>query len=190
MIEIRIHGRGGQGAVVASLILARAAHHQGWNVQVFPEFGVERRGAPVAAFARLDREPIYLRSKVYAPDHIIVFDPGLMDSIDVTAGLKDGGRIVLNSANPAESFKQLERYELATVDATAIAARHRIGTMTSPIVNTTMVGAFAGASGLLSMEAVAFGIRETIPVSIAGINIQAAEEAYAVCAGCSRLPAD
>ncbi len=190
MIEIRIHGRGGQGAVVASLILARAAHHQGWEVQVFPEFGVERRGAPVTAFARLDRQPIYLRSKVYEPDHVIVFDPGLKESIDVTAGLKDNGWILVNTSSPPEAIRNLERFRPATIDATGIAAKYKIGTATAPIVNTTMVGAFAGVSGLFSMESVAAGIRETIQGPAAALNIAAASEAYQVCAGPSRPPVE
>jgi len=178
MIEIRIHGRGGQGAVIASLILARAGHSQGWNVQVFPEFGVERRGVPVTAFARLDRQPIYLRTRVYRPDHIIVLDPALMKFIDVTAGLKEGGWIVINSTRSPSEFPFTDSYRVATVDANAIAAKNKIGTPTSPIVNTTMVGAFACATQLISMDSISEAILETIPGAAAASNIAAATEAF------------
>lgn len=178
MIEIRIHGRGGQGAVVASLILARAAYYEGWNVQVFPEFGVERRGVPVTAFARMDRQPIYLRTKVYRPDHIIVLDPALIHFIDVTAGLKRNGWAVINSTKPPSFYDFADLYQVATVDATDIAARHRIGTPTAPIVNTTMVGAFSHATGLISLDALAKAIQESVPGAAAESNIQAAQEAF------------
>lgn len=177
MIEIRIHGRGGQGAVVASLILARAAHLEGWEVQVFPEFGVERRGVPVTAFARLDRKPIYLRTRVYRPDHIIVLDPALIHFVDVTAGLARDGVVLINSAKMPSSFAFSDLYRVATVDAMAIAARHKIGTATAPIVNTTMVGAFAKATGLVSLDSVCTAIEQTIPGSAAASNHAAAREA-------------
>jgi len=178
MIEIRIHGRGGQGAVVASLILARAAHLEGWNVQVFPEFGVERRGVPVTAFARLDRQPIYLRTKVYNPDHIIVLDPALIHFIDITAGLRQNGWIVINTPGDPSSFSFSDRFQVAAVDATEVAARHRIGTRTSPIVNTTMVGAFSRATGLVSMDSVRQAIEQTIGSEATKANFAAASEAY------------
>lgn len=178
MIEIRIHGRGGQGAVIASLILARAAHAQGWEVQVFPEFGVERRGVPVTAFARLDRKPIYLRTRVYTPDHIIVLDPALMKFVDVTGGLKEGGWVVINTTQSPSEFQFKDFFSVATVDASSIAAQHKIGTPTSPIVNTTMVGAFTRATQLISIDAIADAIVETMPGAAAASNIDAAKEAF------------
>lgn len=178
MIEIRIHGRGGQGAVMASMILARAAHLEGWNVQVFPEFGVERRGVPVTAFARIDRHPIYLRTKVYNPDHIIVLDPALIHFIDVTAGLREGGWIVINTPEPPSAFEFSDRFQVATVDATDIAARRKIGTRSSPIVNTTMVGAFSRATGMISMDSVKVAIAQTISGDAAKLNFDAALEAF------------
>jgi 2-oxoisovalerate ferredoxin oxidoreductase gamma subunit len=178
MIEIRIHGRGGQGAVIASLILARAAHAEGWNVQVFPEFGVERRGVPVTAFARLDKQPIHLRTRVYRPDHIVVLDPALMQFIDVTAGMKRNGWMIINSRKLPSEFPYGDVYRVATVDAGTIAAKHKIGTATSPIVNTSMVGAFSRATDLISVDSLAAAIRETIPGSAADANIEAAKEAF------------
>lgn len=177
MIEIRLHGRGGQGAVVASLILARAAHLEGWNVQVFPEFGVERRGVPVTAFARLDKQPIYLRTKVYHPDHILVLDPALIQFIDITAGMRHEGWVVINSPEQPSSFHFSDFFRVATVDGTGIAAKHRIGTQSAPIVNTSMVGAFAKATGLISMTSVENAIRETIPGAVQS-NFSAAQEAF------------
>ena len=177
MIEIRLHGRGGQGAVIASLILARAAHLEGWEVQVFPEFGVERRGVPVTAFARLDRQPIYLRTRVYRPDHIIVLDQALIQFVDVTAGLARDGVVLINSAKLPSSFPFSDLYRVATVDATGIAASHRIGTPTAPIVNTTMVGAFARATGLISLDSVYRAIEQTLSGPATAANNAAACEA-------------
>ena len=177
MIEIRIHGRGGQGAVVASTVIAHAAHHAGYHVQVFPEFGVERRGVPVTAFARLDRSPILLRTKIAQPDHVIVLDPALARTTPVADGLRDDGGIVLNAPD-AEALERIqEQWRIAWVDGTAIAARHGIGTATSPIVNTTMVGAFAAASGLLRPEQVERALREVLG-DAAPANVAAALEAY------------
>lgn len=178
MIEIRIHGRGGQGAVIASLIFARAAHFEGWKVQVFPEFGVERRGVPVTAFARLDRNPIFLRTKVYKPDHIIVLDPALIQFVDVTAGLQKGGTVLINSTKLPSEFSFSDTFRVATVDATSIAAKHRIGTSTAPIVNTTMVGAFSSATALVSLPSIVRAIGEMIPGAAAQDNVRAAREAF------------
>ena len=97
MVEVRFHGRGGQGAVVASEILATALFHEDKAVQAFPAFGVERRGAPVAAFLRCDDTPIRLRCQIYQPDQVIVLDPTLLSAVDVTAGLKNDGSILINS---------------------------------------------------------------------------------------------
>ncbi|MFQ6090097.1 MAG: 2-oxoacid:acceptor oxidoreductase family protein, partial [Candidatus Bipolaricaulia bacterium] len=103
MKEIRFHGRGGQGAVVASQILASALFKEGKYVQSFPAFGVERRGAPVAAFIRVDEEPILLRCEIYRPDHVVVLDPTLIAAVDVATGLKGGGWVLINSdREPAE----------------------------------------------------------------------------------------
>ena len=177
MIEIRIHGRGGQGAVVASQILARACFYRGYYVQVFPQFGVERRGAPVVAFARIHDAPIRVRTHVYSPHHLMILDPALLNYIDVTSGLKPGGWIVINTSRPPDIEELGRTWRLATVDATTIAIKHGIGTVTQPIVNTTMVGAFIRATGLTGMEHLEKAIRETMPER-AEANIAAAREAY------------
>ncbi|MCX7635027.1 MAG: 2-oxoacid:acceptor oxidoreductase family protein, partial [Syntrophales bacterium] len=97
MLEIRFHGRGGQGTVVATILLAKAFFAAGWQVQSFPFFGVERRGAPVEAYLRLDREKILLRTNVTTPDHVVVQDRTLLQSINIVRGLKPGGWILINS---------------------------------------------------------------------------------------------
>lgn len=177
MIEIRIHGRGGQGAVIASKVLAIAVFRDGKHVQSFPSFGVERRGAPVTAFTRVDDRPIRLRCQIYEPDHLVVLDPTLLQAIDVTVGLKPGGWIVINSSKPPSAFDFLSSYRVATVDASAIAIRHRLGPASAPIVNTAILGAFARVTGLVSLDALRAAVHEAVPIK-QDANISATEEAY------------
>lgn len=180
MIEIRLHGRGGQGAVVASEVLAHAARRRGVHVQVFPEFGVERRGAPVVAFARLSESPIRVRTRVRMPDHLIVLDPALVRHVNVAEGLRPGGVVVLNADDAREGAQLGEAFRVAWVDATAIAARHGIGTASAPIVNTTILGAFAGATGLVSLEDIQGGIADAFGAGAAATrNAAAAADAHA-----------
>jgi 2-oxoacid:acceptor oxidoreductase gamma subunit (pyruvate/2-ketoisovalerate family) len=181
MRELRIHGRGGQGAVVASKLLAVALFHEDNWVQSFPAFGVERRGAPVTAFLRLDRTPIRLRCEIMEPDDIIVLDPTLIEAIDVTTGLKPGGSILINTAKLPAAFPHLlERFGVATVDASTIATRHGLGSRTQPIVNTPILGAFAAASGLVGLESVCRAIREEVPRDHAANEAAAREAALEV----------
>lgn len=178
MIEIRFHGRGGQGAVVASKVLAVAFFHEGFYVQSFPAFGVERRGAPVMAFLRVDREPILLRVNIYHPDHLIVLDPTLIGAVEVTSGLKPDGWILINSHQPPEAFASLLKgFKIATVDATSIAIRNGLGTRTNPIVNTAILGAFSRVTGLVRIDSVALSIREETPGK-KDQNARAAREAF------------
>jgi len=177
MIEIRFHGRGGQGAVVASKVLAVACFHEGFYVQSFPAFGVERRGAPVMAFLRVDQKPIQLRVNVYQPDHIIVLDPTLIEAVDVTSGLKPKGWVLINSSHPPEEFGQLKDFQIATVDATSIAIRNGLGSRTNPIVNTAILGAFSKVSGLVGIDSVALSIREELTIK-KDDNAKAAREAF------------
>jgi 2-oxoacid:acceptor oxidoreductase gamma subunit (pyruvate/2-ketoisovalerate family) len=165
MRELRIHGRGGQGAVIASKVLAVALFQEGRWVQSFPAFGVERRGAPVTAFLRMDDEPVRLRCEITAPDDLIVLDPTLVEAVDVTAGLKDGGGILINTDRPPSSYPDLVgRFRVATVDASSVAMEHGIGSRSQPIVNTAILGAFAAWSGLVSLDAVCAAIDEEVPV--------------------------
>ncbi len=178
MIEIRFHGRGGQGAVVASEILASALFKEGKYVQTFPEVGVERRGAPVQAFLRYDERPITLRCKVYEPDHVVILDPVLLKTVNVTQGLKPGGWLLINSDLAPAEFT-FPRYRVATVDATGIAIKYRLGPRTAPIVNTAILGAFARIFPLASLDKINLSIPEYAPVKL-DENIKATGEAYEV----------
>jgi 2-oxoacid:acceptor oxidoreductase gamma subunit (pyruvate/2-ketoisovalerate family) len=176
MRELRIHGRGGQGAVIASKLLASALFLEGKSVQSFPAFGVERRGAPVTAFLRFSDGPIWLRCEVTAPDDLVVLDPTLIKAIDVTSGLKPGGSILINSERePGEYVDLAGRFRVATVDASAIARQHELGSKTQPIVNTAILGAFARFLGLVDLESVCRAIRDDVPRPEA--NVAAAREA-------------
>ncbi len=178
MIEIRFHGRGGQGAVVASNILAVACFLEGKYVQAFPQFGVERRGAPVEAYTRVSDRKIHLRTNVYTPDHVIVLDPTLIEVVDVTRGLKPGGTLLLNTDRlPGDSRERFGAFRVAMVDASRIALRHRLGSRTHPIVNTAVLGAFARATGVVSIDAVCEAIRQEVP-SHHEANMAAAREAF------------
>jgi pyruvate ferredoxin oxidoreductase gamma subunit/2-oxoisovalerate ferredoxin oxidoreductase gamma subunit len=177
MVEIRFHGRGGQGAVVASEILATALFNEGRYVQAFPAFGVERRGAPVMAFLRLDSMPIRRRCQIYNPDHVVVLDPTLISVVDVTAGLKRAGSILINSDHAPEEFHSLAAYQVATVSAGIIAATHNLGSRTNPIVNTAILGAFARATKLVNLEAIIRAIGERMAAH-GQENMDAAREAY------------
>jgi 2-oxoisovalerate ferredoxin oxidoreductase gamma subunit len=176
MIEIRIHGRGGQGAVVASELLALAFAREGKFVQAFPSFGPERRSAPLASYMRADDKPIRLRCEIYKPDYVVVLDSSLVSCIDVSSGLKDNGWIIINSRGTLGSLKINKNFQIALVDASAIAARHGLGG-TSPIVNTTMVGAFAKVTGLVQIESVIESIKESMTYKTEE-NIATARESY------------
>ncbi|MFN3504589.1 MAG: pyruvate ferredoxin oxidoreductase subunit gamma [Caldimicrobium sp.] len=148
MIEIRLHGRGGQGGVTSAELIAIAAITQGKYAQAFPSFGPERRGAPVQAFARISDEKIRTREKIYHPDIILVLDATLPKIVNVTAGLKEDGIAILNSSHGEKEVRAMLKGfkgKLAIVDATKIALEE----LGVPITNTTMLGAFIKASGLI-----------------------------------------
>jgi 2-oxoacid:acceptor oxidoreductase gamma subunit (pyruvate/2-ketoisovalerate family) len=177
MLEIRTHGRGGQGSVIASEILADAFFNEGKFVQAFPVFGVERRGAPVMAFTRAADTEIRERCQIYEPDHLIVLDRVLLKTVNITEGLKDGGWIVINTNMECDDNELLERFSIATVDAAKIALKHRLGSLAAPIVNTSIIGAFAGATGLVGLDAVKQAIEGFVPIKKEE-NMQAAEDAF------------
>ncbi|MEO0098534.1 MAG: 2-oxoacid:acceptor oxidoreductase family protein [candidate division WOR-3 bacterium] len=176
MIEIRFHGRGGQGAVVASEILASALFREGKFVQTFPEFGVERRGAPVQAFLRLSDSPIRVRYKVYHPDHIVIFDKVLINQVPIFEGLKKGGWVLINTNSSPQEYK-FPDYHTATCDATGIAIKYKLGPKTAPIVNTAMLGALLRILPLVQIETLEESIKEYIKKR-AEDNILAMREAY------------
>ena len=177
MVEIRFHGRGGQGAVIASKILASALFKEGKYAQAFPAFGGERRGAPVMAFTRFDKKTITRRSMVYEPDHVVILDEPILEVVDVTAGLKENGWILINSPKLPSAFPQLGKFRVATVDANRIAADNGLGSVTSPVVNTVILGAFAKITRLVGLKAVVEGIKEYVPGKTEA-NVTAAKAAY------------
>ena len=171
MIEVRFHGRGGQGAVTAARLLAEAVFLEGKYFQAFPSFGAERRGAPVVAFTRIDTKPIRIRTEVYEPNHVVVLDPTLLEAVNVAAGLKRGGIIVVNAK---EVPGELKAGKFATVDATAIALEF----LGAPITNTAMLGAFAKATKLVSLNSVAKAIEGYFGKKLAEKNVAAVKAAY------------
>ncbi|MBD3184106.1 pyruvate ferredoxin oxidoreductase [Candidatus Poribacteria bacterium] len=177
MKEIRFHGRGGQGAVSASNILAHAAFLEGRYVQAFLLIGAERRGAPVLAFTRIDDKPIRNRSQIYFPDYVLVLDAELANFVDVASGIKPTGTIFVNSDRDGESFSFNHKAQTVAMDVTSIALKHGLGTSTSPIVNTSVLGAFARISGEVCLDALLQAIEETAPAKPQE-NVRAAKEAY------------
>jgi pyruvate ferredoxin oxidoreductase gamma subunit len=174
MKEIRIHGRGGQGSVTAAELLAVAAFEDGKYSQAFPAFGVERRGAPVMAFVRLDDKPIRLRSQIYEPDYVIVQDATLVDVVNVAAGAKPDGIILINTEKSPESFNLNTKARIKALDATKLA----MDIIGKPIVNTTLVGAFAGVSGLIRPESIQNAVMERFPGKVGEKNAKAIQAAY------------
>lgn len=173
MYEIRIHGRGGQGAVTTSEILAIAAFHDGKQSQAFPVFGVERRGAPVTAFTRIDDNFINKRSQIYKPTHVIILEPSLIKAVDVTKGLSEGGRILVNTSKNPRDLGIKGKYTVCTMDATSIATE----VFGKPIINTTILGAFAKASGLVTLDSLKKAIDQKFTGKIAELNKTVVEKA-------------
>ncbi len=177
LIEIRWHGRGGQGSVTSAELVAQAAISEGNYAQAFPSFGTERRGAPVLAFTRVDsQEPIRVRAEITQPDIVVVLDPGLLSIANVASGLKENGTAIINTKKTAGQLRKEFGFKgrLATVDATKI-AREILGV---PIVNTTMTGALIKASNIIQRESLKEPIDRRFG-RMAERNIKAMERAYA-----------
>lgn len=152
LIEIRWHGRGGQGAKTASLLLADAAFNTGKFIQGFPEYGPERMGAPITAYNRISDKPITIHSNIYEPDYVVVVDDTLLEAVDVTAGLKETGAIVINTTKSADELKQeLKGYngDIYTIDARKIS----IEALGRYFPNTPMLAAIVKVAGVMSDEA-------------------------------------
>jgi len=176
LIEVRWHGRGGQGAWTASELLARAAIHEGKHIQSFPEFGPERMGAPVRAFTRISDEPIRLHCSVYNPDIVVVLDPTLMVTIPVAHGLKKNGTIIINTSDEPAKIKEKLKIiggVVWTVPATEIA----IKILGRPITNTAMLGAVARATHIVGMESIEKAVNERFSAQLAEKNIGVIKEA-------------
>lgn len=179
MKEIRIHGRGGQGSVTAAEMISIAAFEDGKFSQAFPAFGVERRGAPVQAFTRISDRPIRLRSQIYTPDYVIVQDATLLETVDVASGIKDDGIIIVNTTEKPESLKLDTKARVMTVDATAVA----MDIIGFPIVNTVLLGAFAGATGEINVESIKKAVKGRFSGKVAEKNAQAIQKAYELIRG-------
>ncbi len=176
MIEVRFHGRGGQGAVTSAELVALAAISEGKYAQSMPSFGPERRGAPVQAFLRVSDEMIRVRAEITHPNIVVVLDDGLIDILDVTAGLKEGGLVVVNTRKSDEELRKAMRYEgkLATIDALTIA----LETLKVPITNTTMIGALIKSSELVPLKSLIPQIEHRFNPKLAERNVKALERAY------------
>ncbi|AFD00508.1 pyruvate ferredoxin oxidoreductase, gamma subunit [Methanocella conradii HZ254] len=175
MLEIRIHSRGGQGGVTASKLLAQAAFLEGKYSTAFPLYGAERRGAPVTSFTRISDHDIKVVSQIYEPDIVVVLDDGIMDLVDVTEGLKDGGLLLVNTDN-GDKLKgpKYSKFRVARVNVTDIALSLGLVLSGNPILNTPILGALARL-GVVKLESAEKAIRDMFEDER---NVQAARAAY------------
>lgn len=181
MFQIRIHGRGGQGVVTAAELIAIAAFNGGKHSQAFPSFGVERTGAPIEAYARIDDKPIRTREHVYEPDVLIIQDASLLGSADVTHGAGKKTLMIINTSKAKEQIKNLKinlpEKNIYLIDATKIA----LDIIGKNLVNTVILGAFAKTTGLVSLKSLKEAIEEKFGEKgpeIVKKNIMAVEKAY------------
>ncbi len=165
--------------MTAAELIAFAAFEGGVYAQAFPAFGVERRGAPVQAFVRFSDAKIRLRSQIYEPDYIIVQDPTLIKDVDVFMGMKAGGIAIVNTEKPDFGARVPEGVKVYTIDATTIALEE----LGVPITNTTLMGAFAAATGEIQLEPLEHALRSRFSGALADKNIKAAERAYDLIGG-------
>jgi len=178
LCEIRWHGRGGQGAISSAQILAQAAYYGGFRgVTSAPTFGAERRGAPVTASTRLSPEPLRFFSQIVSPDVVIVLDDSLMACADATAGLAPGGWLIINTRKMPQELG-LDGLNIATADATRIAIENDLEVAGSVIVNTAMLGAFARATRLVTLDNIREAIGRKFSPSLAKRNFEAARMTY------------
>ena len=175
MKEIRIHGRGGQGSLVLAQFMAIAALEDGKYGQAFPFLGGggERRGKPIVAFCRLSDQPIRLRSHVHTPDYVIVQDATILSEVDVAEGLKQTGSILINTDKTVSDLG-LEESNAVTISADEMARR----ILGRPIINTALLGTFAGFSRELTLEAALNAVRSKFPGELGEKNAQVVEESY------------
>jgi pyruvate ferredoxin oxidoreductase gamma subunit/2-oxoisovalerate ferredoxin oxidoreductase gamma subunit len=174
MKEITFFGRGGQGAVVASELLADAYFREGYQVQCFPSFGVERRGAPVTAFLRIDTEFIYLRSMIYKAHIGLVFSEDIVHGPTFKPSLRNDAKVLINSAQQTSG---LDGFGVHYVDASAIALKCGLGSPAQPLVNTAMLGAFAKIAGDLALENLLQAVESKVPKNVES-NLRAVRQAY------------
>ncbi|MBL7169271.1 2-oxoacid:acceptor oxidoreductase family protein [Candidatus Bathyarchaeota archaeon] len=177
VVGIRIHGRGGQGAVTASRLLATAAYYDGKFSQAIPMYGTERRGAPVTAYVRVDDVRVRERELVHTPEIVMVLDPLLSTRQTMADDMAEGGLLLLNAAYPPEEVKTGGNIRVATVNATNIA----LETLRRPITNTAILGAFAKAVGWPKLESIEKAIRKQFSGRIADMNVEAIKRSYDEC---------
>jgi len=173
MIETKFIGRGGQGVVIASQILARVFFYMGKYPQCFSIFGGERMGAPVAGFLRVDDKKILLKCEIRYPDEIVYMAPDLVNENEITSTLKPNGLILINNALTENEFTSLRKFRLATIDALSVSESMGLGST----INTAILGAYAKANGTVSLEHLEKAIRDTVPAKIEA-NVAAAIKAY------------
>jgi len=179
VLEVLFHGRGGQGAVTSANLLVAAALRDGHKgLQAFPLFGAERRGAPVKAFARISDAEVNLRSQVYNPDLVVVLDPGLLQLVDVSEGLKEGGVLILNTTRKPTDFEFSSRFTVATVDAAGIAIHHNLQTGGIPIINTPILGVIPRVTDYITLHSIEDAIRTQWKGEAGERNAGAARQAY------------
>lgn len=172
--EIRLHGRGGQGAVMAAKMLASAFAIEGKSVASFPMYGFERRGMPVVAFTRFDEKPILEKTQIYTPDLLMVVDPTLLAIPTLFDGLKAGGVLILNSNRPFTTRPSANLAKVGRIDATGV-AMEEIG---RDIPNTCLIGALAATTGWVSLDSVLKGLSEYLEGSMLEKNIRNATRGY------------
>ena len=179
--EIRWHGRAGQGVITSSRLLAQAALVDRKHVQAFPEFGPERLGAPISGFTRISDEAIDIRSQIYNPDFVVVLDESLLETVDVTRGMLDKAKILVNSTKRSKEMAQrlsLSEDSVGTIDATHLAMQ----IAGRPIVNTAMLGALVGIAPLVSLDSLKKAIKDRFSGDLAQKNVELIEHAYEMVA--------
>jgi len=190
LLEVRIHGRGGQGVVTAAELLSIAAFREGRHAQAFPSFGSERMGAPVVSFCRIDREPIRLREPIVTPDVVVVQDPTLLLSVDVFAGLDAGGFVLINSSRGfaelglGDWVERLPPGHARCVPATDLARQH----LGRPLPNAALLGGLAGLTGAVTLDSLGAALRERFSAPVADRNLAAARAAHALTTASEEPP--
>lgn len=182
LAEVRWHGRGGQGIVTVSRLLAYAALLEGKYVQAFPEFGPERRGAPVTGYTRISDEPISIHSQIYNPDIVVIVDPTLIGTVEVTKGLVEDGTIVANTEKKVSDLRQIlkiEKNKVYTVNATRIA----LDVLGRPIYNTAMLGALVKAYPIITMDSLDKVVKERFPGPVGEKNMAVIKRSYEEATG-------
>jgi len=180
MHEVIWHGRGGQGVVIAAQILAEAAYFQGFKgVTSAPTFGPERRGAPLTASTRISSDTIRMVSQIEHADIAVILDPSLISVVNILGTLKERGLIIINTPLKPDMMRlNAKKISIATVNAGDVALKHRLIREGKPVVNTPMLGAFARASGLVSLEAMEKGLKNKLSSTVSAANVAALRDAF------------